>query len=154
MEPRRTNKGMTCGQNNYLEVQQCIPPQCNELKNVVIQESAWKATPTTIQPTSLQPTFLQHKEATKATTATKPLLKAMAREKNVEENGRGPMIAESNLEPSDVYLVLTSYAEPYKQDIKNIVKAEKAKLCSNSLFKKCLENIDFKIAFANSKNMF
>ena len=63
------------------------------------------------------------------------------------------MIAEWNLEPSDVYLVLPSYAEPPKQDIKNIVKAEKAKLCSNNLFKKYFENIDFKIAFANSKNI-
>ena len=63
------------------------------------------------------------------------------------------MIAESNLEPSDVYLVFPNNAEPYKQDIKNIVKAEKAKLCSNNRFKKCFENVDFKIAFANSKNI-
>ena len=72
---------------------------------------------------------------------------------NVDENGQGPMIVESVLEPSDVYLVLASYAEPHKQAIKNIVAAEKAKLCSNSLFKTCFENTDFKIAFANSKNI-
>ena len=61
------------------------------------------------------------------------------------------MIAESILEPSDVYLI--PHVEPYKQEIKNIVKAEKAKLCSNNLFKTCFENVDFKIAFSNSKNI-
>ena len=89
----------------------------------------------------------------KATTASNPLLQAMAREKNVEEKWRGPVIAEAVLEPTDMFLVLPSYAEPHKQAIKNIVAAEKAKLCSNSLFKACFENIDFKIAFANSKNI-
>ena len=112
MEPHRTNGGMISGQNNNLEVQQCIPLQHNELKNFVVKGSAWKATSSAIQPTSFP-----HKEAT---TATKPSLKAMAREKYVEENGRGPMIAESILEPSDVYLILPSYVEPYKQESKTM----------------------------------
>ena len=44
-------------------------------------------------------------------------------------------------------------AEPQKQTIKKIIADEKAKLCSNSLFKQAFANIDFKIAFANSKNI-
>ena len=88
----------------------------------------------------------------KSNNSLKALLPSHGKGENVEENGRGPVIAESVLEPTDMYLVLPSYVEPHKQAIKNIVAAEKAKLCSNSPFKNCFENIDFKIALANSKN--
>ena len=72
----------------------------------------------------------------------------------MEENGqRRKVIAEANLTPSSMYLVLPSYAEPHKIAIKKILDAEKAKLCTNSQLKKCFDNIEFKIAFANSKNI-
>ena len=52
----------------------------------------------------------------KATTATKTVFKAMAWEENVGENGRGrPMNADASLDPSTLYLIMPSYAEPYKQ---------------------------------------
>ena len=71
-----------------------------------------------------------------------------------EKHGRGGMNAESVLKPSDMYLVLPSYAEPHKKAIKNILAAEKAKICNNNnQLKTCFENIEFKIAFANSKNI-
>ena len=66
------------------------------------------------------------------------------------------MNADSSLtssEPSDLYWVLPSYLEPFKKDIKNIIEKEKAKLCSNKQFKKCFENVEFKLAFANSRNI-
>ena len=37
--------------------------------------------------------------------------------------------------------------------INKLIADEKAKLCSNSLFKQVFANIDFRIAFANSKNI-
>ena len=52
-----------------------------------------------------------------------------------------------------MYLVLPSYTEPQSDTIKKLIADEKAKLCSNSLFKQLFANIDFKIAFANSKNI-
>jgi len=55
--------------------------------------------------------------------------------------------------PSNMYLVLPSYTEPQKTAIKKLIAEEKEKLCSNSLFKQLFANIDFKIAFSNSKNI-
>ena len=55
--------------------------------------------------------------------------------------------------PSNMYLVLPSYTEPQSKAIKKLIADEKTKLCSNSLFKQLFANIDFKIAFANSKNI-
>ena len=68
----------------------------------------------------------------------------------MEENGRRTLIADTAPKPSILYLVLPSYAEPQKKAIKKIIADEKAKLCSNSLFKNIFANIDFEIAFANS----
>ena len=47
MKPHRTEEGMISGQKINLEVQQYTPLQYNELKNVVTQESVWKATAAT-----------------------------------------------------------------------------------------------------------
>ena len=89
---------------------------------------------------------------TKATTtASSPILQAMTTEKHMEENGRGAMIADTVLETSKLYLVLPSYAEPKKKAIKNILAPERAKLCSNSLFKNIFANIDFEIAFTMAR---
>ena len=55
--------------------------------------------------------------------------------------------------PSNMYLVLPSYTEPQKNTIKKLIADKKAKLCSNSLFKHVFASIDFRIAFANSKNI-
>ena len=55
--------------------------------------------------------------------------------------------------PSNMYLVLPSYTEPQSKAINKLIADEKAKLCSNSLFKQVFANIDFRIAFANSKNI-
>ena len=52
-----------------------------------------------------------------------------------------------------MYLVLPSYTEPQSEAIKKLIADEKTKLCSNSLFKQLFANIDFRIAFANSKNI-
>ena len=82
------------------------------------------------------------------TTAERPIRQEVARKKKLKENGWS-----EPAEPSSTYLVLPSYAEPQKQTIKKIVADKKAKLCSNSLFKQAFANIDFKIAFANSKNI-
>ena len=109
---------------NYtnLEVQQFI--------YVVTQGSSRKAA-------ALQSASIFQKEAA---AEFKTVIKAMAREENMEENGRGrSMHAESSGEPSDFY--------------KNIIETEKARLCNNTLFKTCVENVEFKTSFANSRNI-
>ena len=78
----------------------------------------------------------------------------MAMEENVEENGPGgPINADTSLDPSILYLIMPSYAEPYKQEIKHIIKSEKERLRYNKTFKNVFENVDFSLAFANSKNI-
>ena len=52
-----------------------------------------------------------------------------------------------------MYLVMPSYAKLFKHEIKKILQNEKKILCSNKTFQKVFENIDFKIAFFNSKNI-
>ena len=92
LETHRINEGMISGHSQIytnLEVQQCIPLQHNELTNVAIQGSSRKAA------TATQSTSILQKEST---TATKTVIKAMAREENVEENGRGRLMnADSSL---------------------------------------------------------
>ena len=80
----------------------------------------------------------------------------MAREKEVEENGRGRKMnkeAAESQKSSTIYLIMPSYAEAHQTEIKKILQNEKAKLCSNKTFAKVFENIDFNIAFSNSKNI-
>ena len=80
----------------------------------------------------------------------------MAREKEVEENGRGRKLnkeAAESRKKSTLYLTIPSYAEAHKKEIKEILQNEKAKLCSNKTFSKVFENVDFNIAFSNSKNL-
>ena len=77
----------------------------------------------------------------------------MAREV-VEEKGRGgTMNAEESNDATLMYLVMPSYVEPYKKEIKQIMLKENRNLCSSKTFQKVFEGIDFNIAFANSKNI-
>ena len=80
----------------------------------------------------------------------------MAREKEVEENGRGRKLNKEEAESrknSTMYLTMPSYAEVHKKEIKKILQNQKAKLCSNKTFGKVFEDVDFNIAFSNSKNL-
>jgi hypothetical protein len=55
----------------------------------------------------------------------------------MEENGQGrpPNAAESR-DPMIMHLVMPSYAEPHKQEIKQILQNERRTLCSNKTFRK------------------
>ena len=77
----------------------------------------------------------------------------MAREETVEENGRGRRLNAAESQNQTMYLVKPSYAEPHKKEIKEIRHQEKATLCSDKTFQKVFENVDFNIAFSNSKNI-
>ena len=59
------------------------------------------------------------------------------------------MNADTSLDPSILYFIMPSYAEPYKQEMKHIIKTD---ICNNKTFKNVFEHIDFSLAFANSKN--
>ena len=63
------------------------------------------------------------------------------------------MNADTSLDPAILYLTMPGYAEPYKQDIKYIIKTEKERLCNNKTFKNVFENVDFSLAFSNRKNI-
>ena len=71
--------------------------------------------------------------------STEPLWE-LAGVRSVLSTGNRPPLQEPN-------------AEPYKKEIKQILLKEKATLCSNKTFQKVFENIDFNIAFSNSKNI-
>ena len=77
----------------------------------------------------------------------------MAKE-DMEEKGRGrAMKAEESDEPRTIYWVMPSYAEPFKNQIMQILAKEKINLCKSKTFEKVFVNINFKLAFANSKNI-
>ena len=52
-----------------------------------------------------------------------------------------------------MYLILPSYPEKHQAEVNKIIAREKSKLCSNSHFRTIFENVNFKIAFSNSRNM-
>ena len=128
MEPNRGVGGMISSLNNNHQELQCKPLNI-EIPDVITQEAVWKtATAAAVQQ---QTTTIQE-----------------ARLNDLKAKGWN----DPN-EPSSMYLVLPSYTEPQKQTIKKIIADKKAKLCSNSLFKHVFANIDFRIAFANSKSI-
>ena len=72
----------------------------------------------------------------------------------VVEEGRGEgMSADEKAETKTIYLVMPSYAEQHKRQIMEILAKEKKNLCRSKTFDKVFTNINFKIAFANSKNV-
>ena len=56
-------------------------------------------------------------------------------------------------EPGKLYLILPSYAEQHKADINMIIAKEKTKFCSNAFYKNIFDNVEFRIAFANRRNI-
>ena len=138
LEPNKGIGGMISGQNNNHQDLHC-KPQNIEFPDVITQEAVWETTAAA---------------EIQQTTAERTLLQKVAREKKLNENGRSEKSEDNaSSKPSIMYLVLPSYAEPQKQAIRKIIADEKTKLCSNSLFKQVFANIDFNIAFANSKNV-
>ena len=139
MEPHRPNGGTISGHHNNQENAQHLLP----LNTSVIQESIWDTSST----------IFQKATATSAVSAI-PTFKSVAGEETLEVCGRKIKMNEvDKLTSSVMYLVLPSFAEPYKHTIKKILEAEKAKIRMNSQFKKCFDAIEFKIAFTNSKNI-
>ena len=60
---------------------------------------------------------------------------------------------DENPKTQNIYWVMPSYAEPFKGRIMQILNEQKMNLCKNKTFEKVFNNISFKIAFANSKNI-
>ena len=58
-----------------------------------------------------------------------------------------------NNENSSVYLILPSYAENLKAKINTIIAQEKAKLCCNKFYNTIFKNVEFNIAYTNSRNI-
>ena len=146
MEPLNTKRGKPAIHNNPEVLSTTIPHLAKEDSlNVVTQG---------ISREKLHPEFQQSKTTKAAATSTST--KEVAREKEVEENGRGGELnkeAAESRKNSTLYLIMPSYTEAYKKEIKEILQKEKAKLCSNKTFLKVFENVDFNIAFSNSNNI-
>ena len=142
MEPYRTKKGMFEKHFNQEVQLPSFKKQSNDSSNVVIQG---------LQREKLYPgLFLQ--ESASAKTAEKGT-KTVA-EKVVEEEGRREVMqAEGRTETRTIYLVMPSYAEQHKHQIAVILEKEKKNLCRSKTFEKVFSSINFKIAFANSKNI-
>ena len=73
-----------------------------------------------------------------------------------EERRRRTMKAKAedeNQKTQNIYWVMPSYAEPFKETIMQILDEQKINLCKNKTFEKVFSNTSFKIAFANSKNI-
>ena len=58
-----------------------------------------------------------------------------------------------NNELSSVYLILPSYAEKHKAEIKQIIANKKTKLCCNKFYFDIFNNVEFNIAYTNSRNI-
>ena len=70
-----------------------------------------------------------------------------------EEGRREVMETDERSETKTIYLVIPSYAELHKHQIVEILEKEKKNLCKSKTFEKVFSSINFKIAFANSKNI-
>ena len=116
MEPHKINGGMLSGHLQHytnLEVQQYTPLRHNDLTNVVIQGKSRETASS----------FFPQQNST--TTEAESSLKTMAREKDAEENGQGGTIkAVESIAPTSMYLIMPSYAEPFKREIKHIIYQE------------------------------
>ena len=77
----------------------------------------------------------------------------MATEENMEECRRRKISAVLSAETTDMFLILPSYAELHKAEIKNILAIEKAKLCNTLQFKNIFQHVNFRIFFAKSRNI-
>ena len=136
MEPNRGLGGTISGLYYNLQELQCKP--CNiEIPEILTQEKV-RVSAKTAAATVPAATILLQKA---------PLPEEARMSDGINKRWSDPEV------PLDMYLVLPSYTEPHKNTIKKLIADEKAKLCSNSLFKHVFANIDFQIAFANSKNI-
>ena len=136
MEPNRGLGGTISGlYHNHQE------PQCKPF-NIEIPETPDIITQETVRIST---------EAAATAATTTPQKTAFSEEARISDGDAKRWKDPSK--PSNMYLVLPSYTEPQNKAINKIIADEKAKLCSNSLFKQLFANIDFRIAFANSKNI-
>jgi hypothetical protein len=131
MEPNRGVGGMISSQNNNHQDLQCKPLNIKN-PDVITQEAVWE----TAAAAAIQQ---------QTTKTERPICQEVARKEKLKGNGWS-----EPAEPSSMYLVLPSYAETQKQTIKKNCR-QKAKLCSNSLFKQAFPNIDFKLLLPTAK---
>jgi len=140
MEPHRR------GTNNQ-EVQKLpFKKQATDILNVVSQG---------LPREKLHPGLFMEKPAT---TAEATSWETMAAEEILEEEERRrrTMKAEAEEESNktqNIYWVMPSYAAPFKDTIMQILDKNKINLCKNKTFEKVFNNVSFKLAFANSKNI-
>jgi len=68
-----------------------------------------------------------------------------------EVGSKIPLIKE--IKDEDVFLVLPSFAEPFSQNIKQIICHEKKKLCKINKYNAIFSNTKIRLAFTNNKSI-
>ena len=75
----------------------------------------------------------------------------MGTEMGTKVGTKTPQIKDKNNE--EIFLVLPSYAEPFSQKIRQIILAEKQKLCKHKKYNAIFSNIKIRLAYTNNKNI-
>ena len=57
------------------------------------------------------------------------------------------------IKDEDVFLVLPSYAEPFSQKIRQIICAEKQKLCKSKKYNAIFSKVKIRLAYTNNKSI-
>ena len=75
----------------------------------------------------------------------------MGTEMGTKVGTKVPPLKDKNNE--EIFLVLPSYAEPFSQKIRQIIRAEKQKLCKHKKYNAIFSNIKIRLAYTNNKNI-
>ena len=137
MEPNRGIGGMISGQNNNLSDLICNPPSIN-YPIAINQEAVWE--------TEATPSLRQHQQQQQMG----PLRQKKTRMECLKNVGGGSTLKTAT-KPVNMYLILSSYAEPQKQTIKQLFAKEKAKLCSDSFSAKYLKMLTLHLLLQTAK---
>ena len=78
---------------------------------------------------------------------------AKARMEEAHRRRKRKISAMPSTETNNMYQMLPSYTEQHKAEINEIIDRKECKPCSNAQFNKIFENVHFKIAFSNSRNI-
>ena len=91
-------------------------------------------------------------ESRRTTAATPRAATTPTKQKMGKEVGsKIPTVKE--IKDEDVFLVLPSYAEPFSHKIRQIICAEKQKLCKSKKYSAIFGNTKIRLAFTNNKSI-
>ena len=93
---------------------------------------------------------IQESRKTAAAAAT-PTIQKMGTEMGTKVGTEAPQIKDKDNE--EIFLVLPSYAEPFSRKIRQIILAEKQKMCKHKKYNAIFSSIKIRLAYTNNKNI-